>query len=190
MTVFGLGSRGSDCSVVCSAEIFQDGEACAPVPIRDFINAAVQVDLETMFRQVDWQAGRAAPWARNIDSPYLPTEHVDKIIAAGFREFKDVNPGMVNNKLFEIALHVSSGVRLRRATDEESASVLDVLRAPKVKRTLPRNIVVRLDEWSRRASAVAEVWAMVTQRHTYWLALAGNGKKVLLVNLEEAPSEK
>lgn len=127
-----------------------------PAPIRDFINAAVRTDFDTMFHQVDWQASRAAEWAQNIDSPYLPEDRADEMIAAGFHEFEDVSPRMVQSKLAEIALHVGLGGRLRGATDDGRARVLETLRVPEVKRTLPRNIAARLDDWRRRAAALLE----------------------------------
>lgn len=156
-----------------------------PPPIRDFINAAVKTDLDTMFRQVDWQASRAAQWVHNIDSPYLPEDRAAELIAQGFREFEDVSPRLVQGKLGEIALHIGLGGRLRIATDDERARVLEAVRVPQVRRELPARIVQALDDWRRRAAAASEVWAAVTERKTYWLALGGDGKKLLLVHVPD-----
>lgn len=154
-----------------------------PAPVRDFINAAVKADFDTMFRQVDWQASRAAQWAQNIDSPHLPEDRAPQMIAQGFREFEDISPRMLQSKLGEIAIHIGLGGRLRGATDEERDRVVAALAVPEVKRELPDKITVRLEEWRQRAATVTEVWAAVTDRHTYWLALGRDGKQILLADL-------
>ena len=154
-----------------------------PAPVRDFINAAVKADFDTMFRQVDWQASRAAAWAQNIDSPYLDEDRAPQMIAQGFREFEDISPRMLQSKLGEIALHIGLGGQLRGAEDDERARVLAALAVPEVKRELPATITARLAEWRQRAAAVTEVWVAVTERHTYWLALGGDGKQILLADL-------
>ena len=53
---------------------------------------------------------------------------------------------------------------------------------------MPLKIVKRLDEWRARAAAVGEVWALVTERTTYWLAVAGDGKKALLAHVPASPA--
>jgi hypothetical protein len=162
-------------------------EPTLPTPIRAFIDAAVETDLDGMFAQIDWQASKARAWVDSIDSPYLPADRANELIERGFREFEDVNPSMVKSQLGEMSLKLGLGGAYRPATDEESARVLDALRVPTVKRSLSLKIVKRLDEWRARAAAAGPVWALVTERNTYWLALSGDRKKAMLVQLPASP---
>ena len=162
-------------------------EPTLPPPVRAFIDAAVSTDLDGMFAQIDWQASRAADWVRNIDSPYLPEDRAAQLIEQGFRELEDANPSQVRSQLGEMSLKMGAGGMFRPATSDERARVVEALRVPTPKRGLPLKIVKRLDEWRARAAGIGEVWALVTERNTYWLAVGGDGKKALLVQLPAAP---
>ena len=152
-----------------------------PDPIKRFVEAAMRLDVETMFTLVDWQLTHAADWARSFDDPALPADRIMEVAESGLQEMDTVTLGMVRNRLGELTLHLAQGGHARLATDEECARACAHVLVPPVARPLPPQVIDRLAAWGARSTRVSEPWAVVAGDRTIWLMLNPERDRVIII---------
>lgn len=152
-----------------------------PDPIKRFIEAAMRIDIETMFALVDWQLTHAADWARSFDDPALPADRITEVAESGLQEMENVTLAMVRSRLGELSLHLAQGGHARIATDEERARACAHVRVPPVARPLPPQVIDRLAAWRARSTSVSEPWAVVAGDRTLWLMLDPERDRVIII---------
>ena len=157
--------------------------AAPPAPIQAFALAGGRMDLEALFRLVDWPLTHAAGWARSLSSPALPEDRAIALADSGIAELDRVTLPMVRNRLGEICVAMGAGGQLRPATDAEAARVLAAIQVPVPTRAFPPRVTNRLDVWRQRAQQASEPWCVEASGKRYWLALDPERERVILVDL-------
>ncbi|HZJ62605.1 MAG TPA: hypothetical protein VFD36_03725 [Kofleriaceae bacterium] len=152
-----------------------------PDPIKHFIEAALRIDVDTMFTLVDWQLTHAADWARSFDDPALPEDRLVEVTESGLQEMEHATLGMARNRLAQLALHLAQGGHAQPASDEQRARARAHVLVPPVVRPLPPHVTDRLAAWRARSANVSDPWAVITGDRTLWLMLNPERDRIIII---------